>query len=275
LIKGLASTGLVNRFPDAAPPEALVAWCPRLAVEGFELSIGRAWDLDRVEQELGEAGLRFPAAHADKGIGAELLDDPPAALGALERNCTLAAALGAELLVLHLWELPIGDRRLEENLKLLPDCLDIAEASGLTLAVETIPCSVGSPLANVHRALDADDRCEVTIDTEFLAHHGQVAEALADDALWTRVAHVHVKDFAGGRLHDEDRRRRYLIPGEGEIDFDAVFAALAARGYDRSLTLEVSAVTAEGRIDERRLRQAESWLAQRPWRLDGRSRRAG
>ena len=275
MIKGLASTGLVNRFPDAAPPEALVAWCPQLAVDGFELSIGRAWDLDRVGDELGVAGLRFAAAHADKGIGAELLDNPAAALVALERNCTLAASLGAEVLVLHLWELPVGDRRLEENLALLPDCVDIAEGSGLTLGVETIPCSVGSPIANVHRALEADDRCGVTIDTEFLAHHGQVADALADDALWTRVAHVHVKDYAGGGLRDDDRSRRYLIPGEGAIDFDAVFAALAARAYDGSLTLEVSAVTPDGRIDERRLRQAESWLAQRPWLLADQSRRAG
>jgi len=266
LITGLASTGLVTRFPDAARHEAILEWCPRLAVDGFELGIGRVWDLDRVEHDLSVAGLRFAAAHADKRIGAELLDDSTAALGALERNCRLAAALGAAIVVLHLWELPVGDRRIEENLALLPACLDIAEAFGLTLAVETIPCAVASPLENVHRALEADERCRVTLDTEFLALHGQLEAALADDMLWQRVAHVHVKDYAGA-LRNAEGRRVYLIPGEGRIDFPSVFAALQRRGYAGSITLEVSALTADGSVDEQRLRQAESWLGRSHWLL--------
>jgi sugar phosphate isomerase/epimerase len=168
--------------------------------------------------------------------------------------------------VLHLWELPVGDRRLEENLGLLPTCLDIAASAGLKLAVETIPCSVGTPLESVHRAIACDKRCCVTLDTEFLALHGQLEAALADDALWDRVAHVHVKDFAGG-LRDPDGTRRYLLPGEGEIDFEGVFETLRRRRYDGALTLEVSAVTAEGQVDATRLREAVAWLARRPWQL--------
>jgi sugar phosphate isomerase/epimerase len=266
VITGLASTGLVNRFPDAAPHQAIVDRLPELTVDGFELGIGRTWDLARVEHDLGGAGLRFEAAHADKRIGAELLEDPHAALAGLESNCRLAATLGASIVVLHLWELPVGDRRLEENLALLPACLDIADASGLLLAIETIPCSLGSPLENVHRALDRDDRCHVTLDTEFLARDGQLEAALEDDLLWSRVAHIHVKDYADA-LRDEDGRRRYLIPGEGTIDFDHVFRALRARRYKGALTLEVSAVNTAGNIDEQRFRQAEAWLASRPWLL--------
>src|SRR5215212_7166196 len=143
VIRGFASTGLVNRFPDAAPHEAIVEWFPQLdGVDGFELGIGRAWDAARVEHDLGSAGLRFATAHSDKRIGAELLEDPKAALAQLESDCGLAAALGATVLVFHLWELPVGDRRLAQNLALLPDCLDVADAAGLTLAVETIPCSI-------------------------------------------------------------------------------------------------------------------------------------
>jgi len=33
------------------------------------------------------------------------------------------------------------------------------------------------------------------------------------------------------------------------------------------LTLEVSALTAEGQVDEHRFRQAEAWLTSRPWLL--------
>jgi sugar phosphate isomerase/epimerase len=264
LIRGLASTGLVNRFPDAAPHEAIVEWLRRLDVDGFELGIGRMWDIERVEHDLGSAGLRFATAHADKRIGAELLDDPQAALVQLAANCRLAASLGASIVVLHLWELPIGDRRLAENLALLPACLDVAEAVGVTLAVETIPCSMGSPLENVRRALERDDRCRVTLDTEFLARHGQLGAALEDDSLWERIVHVHVKDYAGS-LRDRKGTRRYLIPGEGMIDFEQVFGTLHRRAYEGALTLEVSAVTAEGRVDEQRFRQAEAWLTARPW----------
>jgi sugar phosphate isomerase/epimerase len=266
LIRGLASTGLVNRFPDAAPHEAIVEWLPRLDVDGLELGIGRVWDLARVEHDLGSAGLRFATAHSDKRIGAELLDDPQAALAQLQGNCRLAAALGATIVVLHLWELPIGDRRLDENLARLPACLDIAEAAGVTLAVETIPSLIGSPLDNVRRALERDGRCRVTLDTEFLARHGQLGAALADDSLWEQVVHVHVKDYAGS-LRDRDGTRRYLIPGEGMIDFEQVFGTLRRRAYEGALTLEVSAVTADGHVDEQRFRQAEAWLASRPWLL--------
>jgi sugar phosphate isomerase/epimerase len=266
LIRGLASTGLVTRFPDVPDHAAIAEWCPRLDVDGLEISISRAWDAERVEHDLASTGLRFETAHLDKRIGAELLQDADAALAQLASDCRLAASLGAKLGVLHLWELPVGDRRLAENLALLPECLDIAEAAGITLAVETIPCSVGSPLENVHRALDADDRCRITLDTEFLAHHGQLDDALADDALWERVAHLHVKDYAGA-LRDGDDRRRYLIPGEGTIDFVKVFATVQERGYDGALTLEVSALTPAGSVDEQRFGAAESWLRDRPWRL--------
>ena len=143
MIRGLASTGLVTRFPDVPDHAAIVEWCPRLDVDGLELSIGRVWDAARVEHDLAAAGLRFATAHLDKRIGAELLEDAAAALAQLESDCRLAASLGATLVVLHLWELPVGDRRLAENLALLPACLDVAEAAGVTLDGRDDPVLVG------------------------------------------------------------------------------------------------------------------------------------
>jgi sugar phosphate isomerase/epimerase len=266
LIRGLASTGFVTRFPDVPGHEAIIDWCPRLDVDGFELSITRVWETERVADDLGVAGLRFETAHLDKRIGAELLEDSSAALAELKRDCRLAAALDASLVVLHLWELPVGDRRLDENLALLPACLDVAEETGVTLTVETIPCSAGSPLRNAHRAIETDARCRITLDTEFLAHHGQLDEALDDNALWERVAHVHVKDYAGG-LRDAEGKRRYLVPGEGSIDFDKVFEALRKRSYGGALTLEVSTLDASGTVNVQRFREAEAWLSTHPWLL--------
>ncbi len=49
------------------------------------------------------------------------------------------------------------------------------------------------------------------------------------------------------------------------IDFNRVFDTVQRRAYEGALTLEVSAVTADGDVDEQRVLQAEAWLASRPW----------
>jgi sugar phosphate isomerase/epimerase len=244
-VRLLLPTGAVTRHPDFVDHLRIVQHVPPA---DLELSIYEGWD-ERVAEDLH--GLPIVTAHADKAIGATLSGDQPA----LERfalNCRLAGALGAETLVLHLWELPDGDRRLERNLDRLPGLIDAAEEQGLTLAIETIPCSAGTPLGNVRRACERDERCRVTLDTEFLAVHGQLEEA---HELAELVAHVHVKDF-----HPDvwgTRPRRYLLPGEGVLDIDGFLERL---GYDGTLTLELSAVRDDGGIDAARLQAARAWL---------------
>jgi sugar phosphate isomerase/epimerase len=123
--------------------------------------------------------------------------------------------------------------------------------AGLVLAVETIPCTDGTPLADVRRAVEADPRTRVTLDTEFLALYGELEAAVAADWLWEdggRVTHVHVKDFGGG-LRSEDGRRRYLVPGDGSLDLGGFFAGLRARGFAGTVTLEAPGVGEDGEPD--------------------------
>ncbi|HKF14242.1 MAG TPA: sugar phosphate isomerase/epimerase [Gaiellaceae bacterium] len=170
-------------------------------------------------------------------------------------NCRTAAALGAKTLVLHLWELPNGDEQIERNLEELPSCLDTADAYNVSLAVETIVGSSGTSLANLRLALERDPRCGATLDTGFLAFHGQLAESISAEWLWTdkRVRHVHIKDF-DGRLR-AGGRRRYLLPGEGALDLNAFLGGLVERGYGGAITVEASALSADGELDEARLEQ--------------------
>jgi sugar phosphate isomerase/epimerase len=196
-------------------------------------------------------GLPIVTAHAEKTIGATLSGDDPA-LEQFALNCRIASELGAEKLVFHLWELPDGDRYLERNLAHLPGLLDTAEEHGLTLAVETIPCSVGTPVENVLRACERDSRCHATLDAEFLALHGQLDRGRE---LGDRIAHVHVKDFDPAVWGTKPRR--YLLPGEGVLDLDRWLEGLA---YDGTLTLELSAVRDDGSIDVARLESAAGWL---------------
>lgn len=244
-MRPLISTGSVTRNPDFTDHLRIVRNLP--AAE-LELSIYAGWD-ERVVDDL--RGLPIVVAHADKAIGATLSGDDPA-LDHFELNCRIAGALGAGTLVLHLWELPDGDRYLERNLDRLPRLLDTAEGQGLTLAVETIPCTLGTPLDNVLRACERDPRCRVTVDTEFLALHGQLDRA---HELAELIAHVHVKDFDPSVWGS--RPRRYLLPGEGTLDLDGFLERLP---YDGTLTLEMSAVGPGGEIDGKRLEAALGWL---------------
>jgi sugar phosphate isomerase/epimerase len=264
----LCSTGIVTRGPDQVDHKAVVEHAPRLGAGGYELILYEAWHghLDEVVEDLRRSDLSFPIVHADKsigsGLGSEDGDEADEALATLELNCRAAAALGAHTLVLHLWELPSSDYAIERNLERLPACVDTAAAYNVILAVETIQGTVGTPLANIGLALERDQRCQVTLDTEFLAFHGQLAESIAADWLWAdkRVRHVHLKDF-DGRLRDADGRR-YLLPGEGNLDLQAFLTGLVDRGYTGAITLEASAMTDAGGLDEERVQQIAAIVKQ-------------
>ena len=264
----LATTGIVVRDPQQTDHAAIVEHAPKLGAAGFELQLQQAWygHLDDVVRELRESSLSFPVVHAGKSIGAGLgsedQEDAEEALQALEVNCRAAAALDAKTLVLHLWEEPTNDDRLELNLERLPACLDTAEAYGLALAVESVQGSSGTALTNLRLAVERDPRVRVTLDTESLAFHGELGESIAAEWLWegNRVRHVHLKDF-DGRLR-VDGARRYLLPGEGKLDLQGFLAGINERGYGGAITLEASAVAEDGTIDEARISQIAAVIQQ-------------
>ena len=264
----LCSTGIVTRDPDRTDHKSILEHAPKLGASGYELSVFEAWygHLDEVVEDLRTSTLSFPAVHVDKRIGAALGsddgDEADDALAKLEVNCRAAAALGAKTLVLHLWDLPSSDEQIERNLDRLPACVDTAEAYNLVATVETIQGTVGTPLANIQLALGRDPRCGVTLDTEFLGFHGQVAESIQADWLWAdgRVRHVHLKDF-DGRMRDGNGRR-YLLPGEGTLDLQGFLAGLVERGYKGGLTLEATAVSDSGELDQKRIEEIAAVVQQ-------------
>jgi sugar phosphate isomerase/epimerase len=264
----LVSTGVVTRDPDNTDHKTILNHAQKLGAAGYELQVHEAWygHLDDVVEDLRSSTLAFPAVHADKsigvGLGSEASEEAEDAVATLEVNCRAAAAVGAQTLVLHLWEQPTSDEAIERNLDRLPACLDMAEAYNLVLAVETIQGTAGTPLANIRLAVERDPRCRVTLDTEFLGFHGQLEASITTDWLWidNRVRHVHLKDF-DGRLRDGNGRR-YLLPGEGVLELQGFLTGLVDRGYTGAITLEASAVTPGGELDEARLEQIAAVLQQ-------------
>ncbi len=267
----LCSSGVFSRTPGRTDLDAVAEFGPRLDAAGLELLLYPDWrqDAEGAVARLMATGLRFPAVHAEKAIGGAFSSDEDtqreAALRVFEQNCRLAQRLGAGLLVLHLWELPDSDRRIERNLGALPRCLDLAEQHGLQLTIETVPSAVADPLSIVQRAIAHDGRCGVTLDTEFLAHHGQLEAALAAPWLWQdgRVRHLQIKDYDGA-LRDAAGRRRYLQPGEGRIDFIYLFEVLREWEFSGTVSLEAAAVDGDGRVDLARIDRSLKllrWLA--------------
>jgi sugar phosphate isomerase/epimerase len=265
-IKLVCSTGAFTHFPDFADHRAILEFGPRLDVEGLELVVFPTWELKVVVRDLLRSGLSFPVVHADKTVGVDLSAATARrreeGAARLSENVRLAETLGAELVVLHLWDLPQSDAHLLRNLEGLARCHGAASRAGVALAVETLPSDHGTPLANIREVIETDGRLAVALDTEFLALHGELSVALDEDWLWERrvVRHVHVKDFDGS-LRDANGRRRYLHPGEGDIDFAAVVRALRRRAFAGTISLESSAVGPTGDVDVRRIEESLALLS--------------
>lgn len=263
----LCSTGTFSRFPDLTDYRAILTYGPELDVDGFELMFYPDWStqIEQITAELLNSQLRFPAIHAEKGIGPALISSRPEEREQgwqwMQASCQLGEWLGAKLLIFHLWGYPDYDENIQRNLQILNDCKEIAEDCGLKLAIETIPCKYYDPLTNIYRVIDEDPDVLIAIDTEFLAMHNQLEAALEADRLWrhNRVHHIHIKDY-DGNSYSSDNFRRYLHPGEGLINFSEFFATLKLRNFSGFISLESSVVNQDGLRDIHKLKQSLSMV---------------
>jgi len=236
-------------------------------VDGFEVIFYSDWygKVERIAADLVDQGFLYPVMHAEKSLGVAVSglpgDDVTSGWERLAENCRLASLLGARFVVLHLWSYSDSAETLERDLGALPGCLDVAEQFGLGLAVETVPSAVSDALSMTRRAMERDPRCLVALDTEFLSYHGQLQAALDADWLWQggRVCHAHIKDY-DGEMFTPENRRRYLHPGEGDIDFAAFFSALRERSFAGTVSLEATVVGRDGHVNIPRLQESIATL---------------
>lgn len=243
----------------------ILSMAPEVSSDGIEVLVTR-----RMVGSLNEAAkrlagkLRIPVVHAPKHAGALLPSNE--GVTQLEEATRFAFEVGARSVVLHLWDMPASDEDFDNRLEAAVIAADLAAAHGIRLLIETIPCRVHTPLTNIKRVLDHEPRAGVTLDTEFLALHGELEKALHADWLWEGdlVGHIHVKDF-DGNLADPDGNRRYLMPGAGGIDFPEVFRVLDERGFAGTVSLEAAVHLSDGRPDLEAARRALSRMSHSPW----------
>lgn len=239
---------------------------PRMPVDGIEILVTKSMvgSLMEAVDKLVASSVRFPTIHGPKRVGAAL--PSPEAVAQLDETAWFAAAVGAGEVVLHLWDLPESDADLAGRLEAAVIAADVADKHGVTLLIETIPCQVSTPLQNIQRVLEHEPRVGVTLDTEFLAMHEELEEALAADWLWAdgRVGHVHIKDYDGHVL-GPDGARRYLMPGDGLINFRALFQALDERGFSGTVSLEAANYLHDGKPDIGSACRALARMSHTPW----------
>lgn len=196
----------------------------------------------------------------------------------LDRTAELAAAVGAESVVVHppfRWQSGYAER-------FLPIVREISSDRGVEIAVENMfPWRAAGKNLKAYspgwdpRVMDCD---AVTLDFSHAALSGVDSLAYAKD-LGDRLRHVHLCDGSGaigeGQIFDE-----HLLPGHGREPVAEVLKLLAEREWNGSVVAEVNtrkAKTEHDRIDLLRetLEFARRHLGQAPRpRETSRSQRA-
>ncbi|MFT9784795.1 MULTISPECIES: sugar phosphate isomerase/epimerase family protein [unclassified Streptomyces] len=188
-----------------------------------------------------ETGARYVLDPRRKH-GPSLLDPDPEARAArtalLVRAVDVAAELGAHAVHCFSGITPPGTapetawKRLTEA---ITPVLDVADRTGVPLAIEPEPGHLLATLADFHhlRGLLGDpSSLGLTLDIGHCQclEEATPAQCVRDSAPWLR--HVQIEDMRRG-VHE------HLPFGDGEIDFPPVLAALAATGYQGLTVVEL------------------------------------
>jgi sugar phosphate isomerase/epimerase len=202
----------------------------------------------RVGELAHSLGLQSWSCHAEGRREFELADNLEEAREALQHCLALCAELGSKVLVLHTPIAPTDDLSLGAGADVLlalardrsvlePACRRAAEL-GLDIALEN-----GHSLAHMRyilrlRDLIGAENLGFCVDTGHAAL-GDLGPAQAIELAGRYLYTTHLQDNHG-------RRDDHLPPGEGSIDWPAVFTALKRVGYARTIMLELTD-RAEGR----------------------------
>ena len=137
----LCSTGALIGRPNGRDYRLLKQFCPQLECDGFELILYDSWyeQIEDLKAFLRELKLNIPVMHCEKSMAEHISrggeEELREAFRLFEANCTLANAIGAEKMVLHLWNGVVSDSHFENNLKAWPELNRRAGEHGLTLFI--------------------------------------------------------------------------------------------------------------------------------------------
>lgn len=253
----LCSTGCIVGMPNGRNHNIIPTYAPKIRCDGFEFMIYSTWydKLNIILRDLKLSGLYFPAVHCDKHIGEMLVSDEEKAYELFEINCHAAAYLGAQKLVVHIWNGTISDSHMDVCIGAYPRLKSTADKYGVLLTIENVVCNVHSPLKNLKALRDRYPRVAFTIDTKMAAFHNELDDIFDGSSAWlwkeNHVRHIHINDYAGSYMDWGNLRTPHI--GDGNVNFDSFFSGLSKWGYNGDFTVEATSFMPNGIIDVEKL----------------------
>lgn len=254
--KILCSTGALIGRPNGRDYRLLKEFCPKLNCDGFELMVYPDWYGEKEEfiRFLKPLKINIPVLHCEKALAEHITrggeEELAEAFRLFRINCDIASSLGADRMVLHLWNGVISDSRFENNLRAYGDLRKTAEEYGLDLLVENVVCHK-DPMTHWNELYRAYPDIHFIFDTKMADFHRQLDLLYKEEYAWlwkeNHIRHYHVNDYGGDYM--EWSNLKVLPVGKGHIDFEKFFAFLKKTGYRGDLTLEATGFDPTGRVD--------------------------
>lgn len=253
----LCSTGAIIVQANNRDFHLLESLAKELTCDGFEFMMYSSWYEKRDElvpylKDLKETGIRFPVMHCEKHIGEGISKgDFEEALGLFEINCQIANEIGADKMVVHLWDGIFSDANFPNNVKGYEMLEKVSSEHGIVLCIENVVCNQADPMKHWKELYETYPGIRFVFDTKMAAFHSQLEELYAPENEWLwkegHICHYHVNDYDGGYM--EWSKLKTLPIGAGNIDFDRFFEFINRTGFKDTFTIEANAVNAEGVVD--------------------------
>ena len=245
----LCSTGAIIGKINGRDYDLLAQIVPQTRCDGLEFMMYQSWH-DQTEGLLRAlSAFETPVFHMTKSIGQWVSEgNLPDAEIMFRADCDLAAAMGARLLVLHLWSGQASDQHMERNIAAYPILRDIAAAKGLTLTIENVICNTRDPMTHLQTLADRYPEIAFTFDTKMAAFHSQLEGLWAPENGWLRqrIVHFHVNDYAGGHMDWSHMSAKPL--GAGHVDLARFFTCVREMGYRGDFTYEATALNPDATV---------------------------
>ncbi len=253
----LCSTGTMIGRPNGRDYRLIGKYAGQLHCDGFEFMMYSTWyeEIKEMTEYIKGLGLYIPVVHVQKSIGEKISiggqENFEEAYRLFEINCKLAKEIGANKLVMHLWDGKPSDKQFSNNIHAYPVLRDMADKYGLDLLVENVVCSQQDPLTHMCELVEKYPDIHFVFDTKMASFHSQLDKLYKPEYAWLwkdgHIRHYHVNDYSGG--HMDWANLRTLPIGKGNIDFGKFFEYIHEIGYDGTFTVEATAFDETGTVD--------------------------
>lgn len=253
--KVLCSTGALLEY--GGDYQLLESLSKKLMFDGYEFMMDSPYyeEVNALKRYFQKIKLYIPVVHCEKNIGENISKGGEAELSdayeKFEINCDIARSIGAEKIVIHLWDGRTSDSNFQSNLIGYCHLDKTAQKYGLDLLVENVVCNVENPMKHLCELREKYPNIHFVFDTKMAAFHQQLDLLYETEYEWLwrekHICHFHVNDYAGGFMDWENLRS--LPIGKGKIDFAKFFDFINRIGYDGFFTVEATACNDDGFVD--------------------------